>query len=220
MTPLRITAQILGGVNIPQGPPAFDALLAYAVAQREGLPPPATASECAPIEIPVQRSACGRFHLATVGICTVESREIDWTNRRFPIPEAQELGVAKFTRVNIAAGAQKSYRLPRERSYLDSDRMTFFCIGDAPKVESLLDFIDYLGKRRAVGLGKVARWDVEPCEPWGDGFPCVRDGRPLRALPPDWPGLSDDTERAFACLSYPYWNAAAKTECAVPSWAL
>ena len=48
-------------------------------------------------------------------------------------------------------------------------------------VLALLALVGYVGKKRSVGLGPVDRWEVAPCEPWGDGFPVVDpDGKPLR----------------------------------------
>ena len=55
---------------------------------------------------------------------------------------------------------------------------------------------------------------MKECEPW-DGFPVMRDGKPLRPLPPDWPGLVDP-EMGYSCVTYPYWLAEAEDVCAVP----
>ena len=200
-------------------PPALDGLLAWAVAARDGLNAGLPASEMVPIEIPVAREPAGRFHLATIGLCEAETTGLrDFTNRRFPIPEAQDMAISKFKRIDISAGAQKSYRLPRERVHFVDDLVTFFCVGDAEQIDALLGFVDYLGKRRAVGLGRILRWEIDACDPWEGGFPVVLNGRPLRPLPRDWPALAPDVDVAFATITYPYWDRQKETELAVPSW--
>jgi CRISPR type IV-associated protein Csf3 len=122
--------------------------------------------------------------------------------------------------IRINAGPCKSYRIPLETRHLEEDRLTWWCVGDASAIRDLLGWITYLGKKRSVGLGKVRRWTVEPCvPPWGDGFPVVRDGQPMRSLPPDWPGLADDVERAYrvlGCVDGPYWDKTREEICAVP----
>lgn len=215
MTPLRITASLDGAICLPGSPLALDALLMSAVAQREGWPPPADPSECREIEIPIAKER--GVHLASFAVYTVDQREGTFTNRRYPIEEAQAMGHERFRRIQLGAGSTKSYRLPRERLYLEGDRLTWWALGDAAQVEALLAWVPYLGRRRAVGLGKVREWRVEPSETW-EGFPVLRDGYPLRSLPVDWPGLAEDAERAYVTPTPPYWDHARRQECAVPSW--
>lgn len=216
--PLRVEAQLGGPVYMPDGWIALDSLLAAAEAQRQGIDPPAHAEAegFVEIEIPVVREPGGRFHLASFSISDPEAFEVDWTNRRFPVEEGQMFGGAKLRRVSLAAGPGKSYRLPRDRQHLVNDRMHWFCIGDRERIVELLGWVHYLGKKRSVGLGRVKRWIVEPVEPWGDGFPVALDGRPLRTLPAEWPGLKDP-ELGYRVLSYPYWAHHRAELCAVVS---
>lgn len=219
MIPLEVTAELAGAIALPGGPVALDALLAAAIAKRDNIPPATCEAEIVPIEIPVARSACGRFHLASFSDGAFESRDRRYINRRFPLPEAQIFGESKFKRIDISTGPAKSFRIPLETGHLEHDRLRWWCIGDRDAIAELLTtWIGYLGKKRSVGLGRVARWSVEPCEHWGDGFPVARDGLPLRTLPADWPGLSDTAERAYRVLTYPYWRHSAEQICAVPAW--
>lgn len=219
MTPLRIEAILSGGICLPNGPIALDALLMAAVGLRDGLPPPASAHACLDLPIPIAKSECERLYLASLGHFEVEARESEYTNRRFPLAEAQELGGAKLRRIQINAGPSKSYRIPRERLHLTEDRMTWWAVGDADGVRDLLtEWVYYLGKRRGVGLGKVREWRVSECEPWGDGFPVARDGAPTRPLPIDWPGVDwGASERAYAAIKPPYWAHHRREECLVPT---
>lgn len=219
--PLRVTAHLRGPINLPAGALALDALLCAAVVIRDRVPPIEPGVPFAKLAIPIEREPGGRFYLASFSIGCVEAVERDWTNRRFPIPEAQAIG-RTITSVRISGGPAKSYRLPRERQHMEGDRLDWYCIGDRLAVCALLSYVTYLGKRRAVGLGAVARWEVVPCEPW-QGFPVVRDGRPLRPLPPDWPGLIEP-EMAMVVMDEPYWlrvgpdGESRETICAVPPW--
>lgn len=214
MTPLRVTARLLGPLSLPHGPLHLDGLLAWAEAQRRGLPPVGFAP-LVEIEIPVAREPRGRFHLCSSSIAAFDGHEMRYVNRRFPIEQAQVMGDAKLKRVHLGAGATKSYRIPHELAFAESDALTWFAVGDAEAIRALLGHVTHLGKRRAVGRGRVAAWTVEPCDGWGEGFPVVRGGRALRPLPPDWPGLADPV-LARACLSYPFWDRTRDEACAVP----
>lgn len=215
MIPLEVTARLRGPIALPHGPLALDSLLAYWVAMRRGLPPLDHQDDPQPIEIPVQREPGGRFHLCSFSVSEPERQANHWVNRRFPIHEAQLMAGPKLRRIDIRVGAQKSYRLPLETQHLRDDMLRWWCIGDRDEIAELLQLVGYLGKRRGVGLGAVQRWTVEPCDPWGDGFPVVRDGCPLRPLPPDWPGLIG-AHLGYRTLTYPYHQHVREELCAVP----
>lgn len=214
MGPLRITAQLAGPVSLPSGPLHLDGLLAWAEAQRRQLPPIGF-RPVEDIEIPIAREPGGRFHLCSSSIGAFDAHELRYVNRKFPIAEAQQMAGPKLKRINISVGAQKSYRIPTNVSFVENDELRWFAIGDAPEVEMLLGYVTHLGKRRAVGRGRVLRWLVEPTDPWGDDFPVARAGRPLRPLPADWPGLVDPV-LARVAQTFPYWDKAQERVCAVP----
>ncbi len=203
--PLRITADIEGRIALPSGPMAIDALLAAMVARALDVPPLMRPDEALPIEVPIQRAPGGAFHLASFSLGAFERFGVKWINRRFPIAEAQALGSTKIRRITITAGPCKSYRIPLPAGHLTDDALAWYVVGDAAEIRSLLALCRYLGKRRAVGLGRVVRWTVEPCEPWGQGFPLVLpDGTPTRTLPASWPGVREGAERAYRTITYPY----------------
>ena len=214
MNPIRITARLGGPISLPNGPLHIDALLAWVVAQERQLPPPGF-GPLIPIEIPIAREPGGRFHLCSASICDFDAHEMRYVNRKFPLAEAQKFGNDKLRRIHVVAGAQKSYRVPNTVSHVERDEIDWFAIGDAAEALRLLRCVSHLGKRRGVGRGQVREWLVEPFEPWGAGFPVVRDGRPLRPLPPDWPGLVDPM-LSRCSPTYPYWDKSTETVCAVP----
>lgn len=203
MKPLTITAQLQGAISMPDRPLALDALLAYAAALRDHIPPATRPDEVVSIEIPVKREPDGRFHLCSHATYTVEQAETRYQNRRPVIAEAQAMGKG-IKRLQINAGLSKGYRIPYEAIHLEGDELRWWAIGDRAKIEDLLELISHLGKKRAAGLGRVARWHVAPCKPWGPGFPIMHVGRPMRPLPVDWPGLASDAALERCTITYPY----------------
>jgi hypothetical protein len=214
MTPLRVVAEMGGPVCLPNGRLHLDALLAAAVARRDGIPPDLDLSMVQPIEIPVEREPGGRFHLCSSSLLEVEVSELVYTNRRAPIEQYQTLGTKKIKTIQISLGANKSYRTPRYVSHAVDDRISWFAIGDAAEIRELLACIGHLGKRRAVGLGRMRRWVVEACDTW-EGFPLVHNGVPLRPLPTDWPGVRD-SKLGLSCITYPYWDHTKEDLCLLP----
>jgi hypothetical protein len=215
--PLEVVAHLRGPVALPNAL-ALDALLGWAVVVRDGLTPALSAAECVELALPLAEEPGGRFYLASVSHGEVEAHENHWLHRRHPVEVAQAMGPAEQRRVKISAGAEKSYRIPLDTVHLVGDALRWWCIGERAEVEALLSLVAYVGKRRGVGLGRVARWEVSPCEPW-EGFPVVRDGQPTRSLPPDWPGLTEGVETAYRTLRPPYWDRTREVLCAVPPWA-
>lgn len=221
MTPISVTATLRGAIVDRSKSLMLDALLTHAVAMRDGLEPLAIDHRGpAWLEIPIARSECGRVWLCSQGIAADEDHELRYKQQRFPLAEAQMFGAPQLRRVNMSSGPSRSYRIPMDTVHLRDDEIRWYAIGDATAVETLLvGWVGYLGHRRAVGLGQVAHWHVETMAGTWDGFPVARDGLPLRPLPTDWPGLSEEAERAYRCLAPPYWRRAEEEPCVVPAWA-
>jgi hypothetical protein len=193
---------------------ALDGLLAAAVCLREGVIEPVRVEELRPVEIPVAKEPGGRFHLASFSVGDFERFGPRWVNRRFPIAEAQAMGAPQLRRIPISGGPCKSYRIPLEAGHVRNDVLAWYALGDRDAIAEILSAVSHLGKRRGVGLGRVVGWDVDRCEPW-PGFPVVSpEGKPLRTLPLDWPGLVDP-EQGFRVCTFPYWRREAEELCAV-----
>jgi hypothetical protein len=195
--------------------PPLDALLGAMVAEERGLV--AGFGPVVPIDdLPLERSVCGRFWLASEAIAETELYEPRFVNRRFPIAEFQMLGEGGSRKIDIASGVNRSYRIPTRVMHVDGDTVTWYALGEEGRVRELLGRVTHLGKRRGVGRGGVASWGVETIEPW-EGFPVLHEGRPLRALPVDWPGVASDARRAHRVLSPPLWEHRRAELCVVPS---
>lgn len=212
MEPLQITATLTSPLAVPLFPVAIDGLLAAVICEREGLI--AGVGEFQHVEVPIQRSACGRYHLASVAHGEPLAYMLGHVNKRAPVVEYMQLGNDKIKSVNTGTGRNKAFRIPQPRALVD--RMRWWCIGERKSIESLLATVTHIGKKRSVGHGKVARWTVEPVVPW-DGFPVLRpDGTPMRNLPKDTHGLGPATALGWGPITYPYWDQTAAVEVAQP----
>jgi len=214
MTALRVVATLDGPITLTDGTLRIDALAMWAKAQVEGLPPPGF-GPLQEVDIPIDLSKCGRFYMCSFAAPRFEQHQQVFVNRRFPATEAQDLGEPGFNRIRISAGPQKSYRIPQTVGWVEHDQVEWWCLGEPNELRKLLGLVTHLGRRRAVGRGRVRAWTVDQCEPWGYGFPVIRDGQPLRSLPIDYPGLINPS-KACANLKPPYWEHHREELCAVP----
>lgn len=216
--PMVVIAELEGDIIVPRTTPALDGLLAYAIAQEHGLPPLDAQGDNPPsIEVPLARSKCGRYHMASFGVASTSKADLQHIHRKWPIEVSQALSHEKTKSVDIATGRNKGYRLPIERVHLEGDRMWWFAIGHIPEVRNLLSWVTRLGKKRAMGAGKVGAWHVAPCEAWGLTFPIMSPaGEALRPLPTDTRLLADERREGFGVLTYPYHQQAREEWLALP----
>lgn len=210
MDPLQITATLVSPIAVQLYPVALDALLGAAICERLGLM--ATVGEFRHIEVPVQRSACGRYHLASVAHYRTIASIQGHITKRPNVEEFKLLGEPKIKSVNTGTGRNKAYRIPMSKAIVST--MRWWALADRAEVSELLDLVTHVGKKRSVGNGRVAKWSVESCEPW-EGFPILRpDGTPMRNLPIDTPELGPETVIGWGPITYPYWDQTAATEVA------
>lgn len=210
MTPLCVTAQLDGPLHLgPYQVIHLDGLLAEVKWRLSGLPPATTPEEVVRFDLPLALEPAGRFHLASASVGAYERMERRHIVRRFPMAEAQVLGEA--ARVSTRAGTHRDYRIPLEVGHIEQDRLTWYAEGEEDGVRELLAWVTHIGRRRAVGLGRVRAWTVEACDRWS-GFPVVaRDDAALRNLPPDWPGLGAHWLRTGR-LTFPYHHLGGPSE--------
>jgi hypothetical protein len=78
-------------------------------------------------------------------------------------------------------------RIPYQTQQTETLRWYALCIGNAEEIAALLPLVRFLGKRRNVGFGEVAEWEIER---WngGDLDTLVQDGRLIHALPEEGAG--------------------------------
>ena len=178
--------------------------------------PPRSPEEVKPLEIPVALSECGRVHLCSCAVFQRDRSAIRHKQRRAPTQEFARIGNPRIKRVDIAAGVNKSHRVPYVWELLADDKLDWFAFGDGDAIRELLAEVHYLGKHTGSGKGRIrGEWLVQECERW-PGFPVVLHGKPLRNLPIDWPGL-ESPKTAIRCVRPPYWLRAAEELCAIPA---
>jgi len=89
----------------------------------------------------------------------------------------------------------------------------WYATGDADAVLDVVRRIDFIGKRRAAGMGQVAGWTVEPGEL--DGIAGYM-GEPLRPVPVErWPH-GGDWPVIEAAWRGEYWATRNRTACVAP----
>lgn len=225
MKPLRVVAHMRGAIREPglagAAPAMLDGLLMWALSQELRLP---SAQNQSPEEraanerrlaeaMPLARE--GGIWLASEAQWAKEAHEVRHINRRFPAAEAAALGSPKLKRVEMSTGLSKSYHIPVRQSHAVGDVVVWWALGDEERVQGLLAWVTHLGKKRAVGCGPIERWEVTVCESW-PGFPVLLEGRPLRPLPLNWPGLQEGAYREdLRVLAPPYWERHREEACAV-----
>lgn len=208
MTPLVVQTTAPMGY-VARHPVHLDALLIGVEAKRRGLTPPTCLAEVVDVPIPIARSGCGRYYLASAAVTETVAHEVRHIQRRFPVTRALYFGDPKLRRINEKSGAMKAFRIPVERQHADGGLLTWWCVGERDGVRDLLSEVTHVGRRRAVGEGMLAltgeRWSVEECAPWCDGFPVLGpDGEALRNLPPGVEGLGAHALR-YGRYAPPYW---------------
>jgi hypothetical protein len=124
--PLEITATLAAPLAVPIFPVALDGLLAAVVCERLGLI--AGVGEWQNVEVPLQRSACGRYHMASVAHYEVHSNLLGYVIKRPPVVEYMQIGSEKIKSVNTGTGRNKAFRIPQPRALIDC--MRWWCIGD------------------------------------------------------------------------------------------
>ena len=92
--------------------------------------------------------------------------------------------------------------------------LTWYCEGDAERIEALLRPVEFIGKRRASGYGQVACWEIEPGDL--DGITGYAD-EPLRPVPVDRYTGDRSAVIEDAAWRPAYWDARNRTACYVPS---
>lgn len=182
--PLRVTAHLKPGSHLVSYDRAYlDGILAWVVVrlatQGRGLP---NTPEAYWIPLPLEAAAwidglpLWRSSVFLPGGEAVA--DTVYHHKRMPTARHSKQGNLK-----AHVGRWMERRTPVPTEITADGRYVAYAVGHAETVARLLDYIAFLGKRRNVGFGEVARWEVEPCAPL-DVF--VRNGKLAHALPVDY----------------------------------
>ncbi len=211
--PLHIVANLTEGLSL-RNPLMLDGVLMWAAAAASQHVAPLPGEQLDPIKIPIAQER--GIYLCSEGFAESGESELRHKHRRPPVQEYARLGSSKLRRADISVGVDKSLRIPYQ--WTTCRRIEWWCLGDAEGIRRLLARVHYLGRHRGSGHGLLdihrEPWLVEPCEAW-PGFPLVRDGQPMRPLPPDWPGI-ESPRLAYRVMRPPYYDHSSAELCAVP----
>ncbi len=96
---------------------------------------------------------------------------------------------------------------------LTAPTVTWYAEGDADRIQRLLAPVQFIGKRRASGFGRVSQWQVEADELDGIVGPF---GEPLRPVPIAL--FKGDTSHPMVDAAWrpAYWNPLHRTACYAP----
>lgn len=202
--PLHVRAYVSQQLVLRSGTIALDAVLEWIIWNR-GSSKPVSSSGRGQRHPELHEVVLFQDQIALCSHAKPEMFEMErrYVNRRMPINLARHL-CDDVRRINMSVGAEKSYHIPYSTGFLKDGFVEWWLLGNPVHVASLLFKTRHIGARRGAGYGRVDRWEIAECSTW-DGFPVVRDGKPLRALPHDWPGVFDAAP-TFATLTAPYWD--------------
>ena len=204
MDKLRITATLSGPLMTGGGYLTFDALLASAVySLTQSIDQAHNHLPLYQVDGLYHASAAVYEPLATGKVAIVQSMRPDdvWLDHRWLKKNKQGAVHTRFS--NLSDNILSTYKS------LTVPTMSWYCEGDADRIQSLLTHLPMIGKKRAC---LVTRWDVEEGEL--DGVHGYAD-EPLRPVPVVlWDGARDGPVVDSAWRPA-YWDAAGRTACYV-----
>lgn len=223
--PVQIEARL--AAPLCGDPPQLDALLENMMGpfHPSGLPESRVdralpAPPLAVIPIPVLRREVNGWPVAccSAPILAAEDAEtVEHIGKRIDPSLAGLLAPGAARKINTTNSWTKSYRLPLRIRRVEA--IVWFAVADRPTILRLLRRVPALGKKRSVGYGAVASWDVTWAdEDWSWFGPCESGPLLMRCLP-DGDGLPVNLvggRRDFGACCPPYWHQERYTEVVVP----
>lgn len=98
-------------------------------------------------------------------------------------------------------------------SVFTAPTITWYAEGDGARIRQMLDSVQFIGKRRASGLGEVRHWVVEPDDLDGVVGPF---GEPLRPVPVEMFTGDKSGPVVDAAWRPAYWNVENRAACFAP----
>lgn len=197
MQPLKVTARLLTGriattdLYVP-----LDSILAHVWMMRhhpERMVASASAvrpEELIDPDLPFERRGQGAdWYWACSFACgTPRAEDIAHWHKRFDILEAEryvDFG-GRCGKVNTKSGFYKTYRVPVVTFLVPE--LVWYAVGDMDTIRCMVQTVTHIGKKRAQGYGRVARWYVEA---WPEDLSHLRAipdplGEEMGIRPPYW----------------------------------
>lgn len=213
--PLRITAMLENGIcgNSPYFP--LDGALMLVALQREyGKNLPLIEEEIVyPSSFPLEiRHSGSPYWYYAISFAQYEeiTKYVQYWHKRFREEYLSMLDPGKKSRIDMQSGTYRAYRMPLITYVVD--KLEWYAMGDMDGIAELLQNVNYLGKKRAYGNGRVLKWEIEPIlEDWSE----IKGGRWTRAIPHYH---FDDKLARWMRISYrpPYWHPSSIEMCTIP----
>lgn len=111
------------------------------------------------------RQLPGNRWAASKGVYEEIGQTVEYINKRpnfFNSDKIDRLDMDKGI-ISDSVGLYRAYRIPNIIRTVKDGIVTFWAMGHANEVQSLLDLIPATGKKYAAGYGIVTRWSVEEC---------------------------------------------------------
>nr|MDO8087991.1 hypothetical protein [Candidatus Sigynarchaeum springense] len=227
-TPCKIMFELGSPVILSVPWLMFDGLIAYALAQ-DILGPawheldfrkPMPIAAC--LTLPLERRAFGSDFVYAASCSRLEPSSSSTTRiRKRVVTDSLEFLDGAPSRVDTVRGDLKSYDMTMPA--VSARTCMFHAVGDPAELNRLCRMVDCLGKKRALGFGRVIGYRVEPedadrsffLDPGGPGE-LVNKPLPVAALPAL--GLGGIVDKPAAMLAYkpPYWDPAGMAWCICP----
>lgn len=217
MQPLRVVAVMESGqLATMDGLVHLDGILAWAWMRRhnprrlDAAPGDDLIDPMLPLKRIVPDHDPGAWHWACSAAHFDPVREyLTHWHKRFRVEQEHYLDLSgrKSGRIDTSSGLHKNYRIPLPIVLVD--RVEWYAFGNRREVAKLLRMVEWIGKKRSQGYGRVAQWIVEPWpHDWSLYGP---DGEPTRAIPAqenradDWQGIRP-----------PHWHISTRRPVIVP----
>lgn len=223
--PLLITARL--DTAIAADAPRLDALLENVLSLHNHKGQPGSkidralpAPPQADIRIPILRQTLGPWKIA---VCSdpvygvVSAEYVEHICKRIGVERAAYLDAERRPVVSTTNSWTKAYRVPLRMRKIDCVR--WFAVADRSSILKVLRRVEYLGKKRSVGNGRVSAWDVTAIDDDYSWFAPSSAGPVLMATLPVGPWLPPGLigfRRDFGGCCPPYWHPDRYAEIVVP----
>ncbi len=136
----------------------------------------------------------------------------DHWNKRFDASLASLIDFdGRRGRVDTKAGTYKAYHMPV--FYRAALWVEWYCMGNRRRIAELLSTLTHIGKKREMGWGCVARWEIEPA---ARDYSVVKDGVLMRGVPAVCAPEGIPYTRGRYAVRPSYWNPSNQMDLNLP----
>ena len=182
------------------------------------LPPRQPIDFIGSLPLPIEKTffSSGKEHIyhSSVSIFSEpEAVSSETIYKRFDDKHIEHLQTTKKN-IEISRGPQRSYAMKMPLNY--SEEVVFYAKGVKKEIERLLHFLEFLGKKRAYGYGKIKSFNISETEA---DYSIIKDGLLMKALPLEVATeLFNKSFSNIALMAYrpPYWDKSNVKPCYTP----